>query len=270
MHYFSRFTYLFFILLFTTSVQAQEKIHQDPDVWPEWQAEYVFKSTSFLYFRNQYRFSTNPGFKGVGEQFPMDQLRRFQIRAGYEHIFNRNWSVGGSEMFGIEPNRNLLFTDVYVRHLNTLFGLQMAKRIMVDYLYYSNSPTKIGRFRPRLDIDKGFKRGNVTIRPRVGYELFINTDFKEDTHTSERHVDRTRFRFEVSLQLSPHINLTPYFIKQTDYSVTPDGIDEQTHLPVKGNKRNSILPIWGIEVRYIFFQGNAPFSRVPVPAAQQD
>lgn len=256
---------IFFLCTICMSVRAQQKVHLATDIWPEIQVEYVLKSTSFFYFRNQYRFNTDPDFNGLGETFPGEQLKRFQLRAGYEHTLTDKWSIGGSEMYGIEPNRKLLFTDIYVRHLNSVAGLQITERIMFDYLYYSNSPIKVGRFRPRLDLDKVIRLNAWTIRPRVGYELFMNTDFKPDTHTSGRRVDRTRLRLEVSFQPNPHVAIAPYFTKQTDYLRTSDKIDDQTHLVTKGIDQNIILPIWGLDVRYTFFQGKKPFPRQPAP-----
>jgi hypothetical protein len=262
-------SFLNLLFLFTVQVGlAQQKNIQAADIWPELQAEYVFKSTSFLYFRNQYRFNTSPDFKGMGQHFPGDQLRRFQVRAGYEHVLTNQWGIGGSQMFGIEPTRKLLFTDVYVRHVNSFAEVQFTKRLMVDFLYYSNSSTQVGRLRPRLDLDKALKVNSWTFRPRVGYELFMNTDFRPETHTSPRRVDRTRLRLELGLQFSPHLTIAPYFTKQTDYTKTEDVIDEHTGMIVKGSKRNLILPIWGLDVRYILFQGKVPFPRVLTPVRE--
>lgn len=262
----------FFLVVFLAfsvfSSQAQQKSRLAPEIWPELQAEYVFRSTSFIYFRHQYRFTTNPEYNGLNAGILNDQLKRIQFRLGYEHIFTNKWGVGGSQMFSFEPNRKLLFTDVYIRHVSAIAGLQVIKRVMVDYLRYSNTPNAIGRLRPRLDVDKAIKINTSTIRFRAGYELFLNTDFKSGTHTSARRVDRTRFRLEISFQPNPYLTFTPYFTKQTDYTKTPDGIDEQTHLFVKGSNHNSITPIWGLEFRYTFFQGKEPFPRVTAPVQQ--
>ena len=251
----------------TFVVQAQQKRHIAPELWPEIQTEYVFKNTSFLYFRHQYRFTTNPDYQGLNSFVLDDQLKRIQFRLGYEHIFTNTWALGGSQMFSFEPGRRLFFTDVYVRHLNTIAGIQLIKRLMVDYLQYTNAPS-IGRFRPRLDLDKPFKFNDFTLRLRTGYEVFFYTDFKAIRQTPTRLIDRTRLRAEITLQPNPHITFTPFFTKQTDYASLPDKMDEQTHVVTAGGDQNSITPIWGVEVRYIFYQGKKPFPRVIVPVQQ--
>ncbi len=218
---FKFYVFLLFLLAFIKfAVQAQQKQHIDPELWPEVQTEYVFKNTSFLYFRHQYRFTTNPDYKGLNSFVLNDQLKRIQFRLGYEHVFTNTWALGGSQMFSFEPGRRLFFTDVYIRHLNAIGGIQLFKRVMIDYLQYTNTPS-IGRFRPRLDLDKPFKINNITVRLRTGYEVFFYTDFKAGRQTPVRLIDRTRLRAEISLQPNPHITFTPFFTKQTDYAKLP-------------------------------------------------
>jgi len=262
------FTFLIFLVFFCHwPSKAQEKQHLAPELWPEVQAEYVFKNTSFLYFRHQYRFTTNPDYKGLNAFVLDNQLKRIQFRLGYEQVFNAAWGLGGSQMFSFEPSRKLYFTDVYLRHSNFVAGLQIIKRVMVDYLQYSNTAS-VGRLRPRLDLDKSFKMNTFTIRLRAGYELFVYTNFESSKPYSVRGIDRTRLRTEVILQPNPHVSFTPFFTRQTDYNRLPNKLDDQTQFVTVGEKLNSITPIWGVEVRYVFFQGNKPFPRVIVPVQQ--
>lgn len=247
--------------------QAQEKQYLAPELWPEVQAEYVFKNTSFLYFRHQYRFTTNPDFKGLNSLVLNNRLKRIQFRLGYEQVFTAAWGLGGSQMFSLEPGRKLYFTDVYLRHSSFIAGLQVIKRVMVDYLQYSNTAS-IGRLRPRLDLDKGLKINNFTVRIRAGYEAFFYTDFKLGKPYSARIIDRTRLRAEIALQPNPHLTVTPFFTKQTDYTRLPDELNEQNEVIIAGENQNSITPIWGIELRYTFFRGHKPFPRIPAPVQQ--
>ncbi len=104
---------LFLLVLHVSSSQAQQKQRLAPEIWPELQAEYVFKSTSFIYFRHQYRFTTNPDFNGLNAGILNDQLKRIQFRLGYEHVFTNKWGLGGSQMFSFEPARNRI-VEVFI------------------------------------------------------------------------------------------------------------------------------------------------------------
>ncbi|QNF31758.1 DUF2490 domain-containing protein [Adhaeribacter swui] len=259
------FNFLFFFNAIL--VQGQQKQQLAPELWPEVQAEFVFKSTSFLFFRHQYRFTTNQDYQGLHSPILNNQLKRIQFRVGYEHVLTNAWGVGGSQMFSFEPGRKLFFTDVYLRHLSSIVGLQVIKRLMVDYLQYTTT-SSVGRLRPRLDLDKALKINNLPIRLRAGYELFLYTDFKSTKPYVGRIADRTRLRFEVAIQPNPHLTFTPFFTKQTDYSQLPDKVNEQTKTVIAGENQNSITPIWGVEFRYTIFQGNKPFPRIPMPVQQ--
>ncbi|QMU30231.1 DUF2490 domain-containing protein [Adhaeribacter radiodurans] len=258
---------LFFLMVSLPAANAQHKQHVATEIWPELQAEYVFKSTSFFYFRHQYRYTTNSDYKGLNSFVLNNQLKRIQFRLGYEQALTNTWGLGGSQMFSFEPGRKLYFTDVYLRHLSFLPGLQVIKRVMVDYLLYTNAAS-IGRLRPRVDLDKPIKIRNFTLRLRAGYEVFLYTDFKTGKPYSARVIDRTRLRGEVVLQPNPHLTFTPFFTKQTDYTRLPNKESNQSTTVTFGENRNSITPIWGVEFRYTFYQGKKPFPRVIAPVQQ--
>lgn len=269
-----RLRILFFVtvgLFYFFSAQAQHKTHLPWQIWPEVQAEYVFKTRHFLYFRNQYRYDPGKSSRYLGSEFPGNHVERIQFRLGYEHLLSNKWSMGGSEMYGIEANRYLLFTDVYVRHVNTMDGgVQITQRLMADYLWYSDVSRRVGRLRPRLDIDKVFRFSHWIVRPRIGYELFLSTYFHNQLPIAGKLINRTRLRFETGWQPGPHFIFTPYYTKQIDYIKIPDRIDNQTNLLIRGDNHHRVIaPIWGVELRYVFFQGKVPFSRLPA-AVQQD
>jgi hypothetical protein len=250
------------LVLGADPVMAQQKVIRQATVWPELQMDYVFKSTSFLYFRNQYRHVLDNDFNHLRETRALQYLERVQFRLGYEHVFNPHWSGGISEAYAIERTRNILFNEVYARHSWAMGKFRLSERASWEHLIRWPKNNN-GRFRLRADLDRSFKVGVKSLRPRVSYELFYNVDYhpQADAGAETRWVDRSRLRLDCLLGLSNYLAVTPYYIRQTDYYVVEPAFDEQNNIVRPGGKQNHVTPVWGLEVRLSVFAGGESFPR---------
>ena len=240
---------------------AQKKVYRSGAVWPELQAEYVFKTTSFFYFRNHYRHNLDNDFNQIREQGPLKHLERIQFRAGYEHIFGEHWSGGIAESYAVEPTRKIIFNEVFGRHLGNLGSFRLSERLSFEHIIRLHQ-NKLGRVRFRADLDHDLKIGKIITKPRISYDMFFNIDYElQENAVSDRNMDRSRLRFDVLLPINNFITITPYFTRQTDFFEVEPAYDEKQVLVRLGGKQNHITPIYGLELRYVFFEGRTPFSR---------
>lgn len=250
------------ILLEVQPVNAQRKVQRGGAFWPELQVEYVLKSTDYFYFRNQYRHNLDNDFNYLREEGPLKYVERVQFRAGFEHMFNPHWSGGIAEAYAFEPTRNILFNEVFARHLGTIGSFRFTKRASLEHIVQSNRDNR-GRARLRLDLDREVKIKALAIRPRVAYELFFDHYYDEALNEARnaRQVDRTRLRLEILYTINDFLALTPFFIRQTDFIQALGTYDVNGNELEPGGKQNNITPIFGIDFRYNFYKGGIPFSR---------
>jgi hypothetical protein len=243
--------------------RAQNIVHRSGTAWPELQVEYVFKSTSYLYFRNQYRHNFDPDLNHLYEAGPLKYLERVQFRAGFEHMFNNHWSGGIAEAYAIERTRKILFNEIYLRHLSSLGTFRITQRASIEHIVQWGR-SDLGRVRLRADIDREIKLGSLNLRPRIGYELFFNIDYlpTEQSRNTQRRVDRTRLRFEILCPLTGHLAITPFFTRQSDFLIVEPAYDANNNLIRSGGKRSYVTPIMGLDLRYAIFKGGKPFPRV--------
>jgi hypothetical protein len=243
-------------------VMAQQKIIRKPAVWPELQVDYVFKSTSFIFFRNHYRHVLDNDYNQLREKGALQYLERVQFRLGYEHVFNPNWSGGLSESYALERTRKILFNEVFARHTGALGKFRFSERASFEHLVRWPKNNN-GRFRLRLDLDRAFQLGGTSLRPRASYELFYNLTYhpQADPATETRWVDRSRLRLDCQVVLSNKVTFTPYFIRQADYFIVEPAFDENNAMTRPGGKQTHMTPVWGLELRYSVFAGGEPFAR---------
>lgn len=255
------FVLSFWLLVAAQPVLAQQRVSRSAAVWPELQLEYVFKSTSFLYFRNQYRHALDHDFNHLREKPVLRSLEWVQFRLGYEHILNRSWAGGLATCYAFTRNRNILFTEIFARHSGPVGKFRFSQRAAFEHLMRWPRDTN-GRFRLRLDLDRSFPIGQVNLRPRAVFEAFHNV-YYQDRHPAfpTRWVNRSRFRFDCQMTFNSHVAINPYFMRQTDYLIVEPAYDANGQVLRPGGKQNHISPVWGVELRYSFFEGGQPFSR---------
>lgn len=243
-------------------VMAQRKVNREAAVWPEFQVDYVFRSTGFLFLRNNYRHVLDQDFNHLRDNGALQYLSFLQLRLGYEHAFSPKWSGGLSEAYAIDRTRTMLFHEAFVRHTSTIGRFRLLKRCTVDYLMRWPKDD-YGRLRLRGDLDRTFKVGSTTLRPRLASELFFDMAYQSPQRAAAetRVVDRSRIRLECQAALNSHLSVSPYFMRQTDYFFVEPAFDEHNQVVRPGGKQNHTTPIWGVEVRFAMFEGGTPFPR---------
>ena len=251
------------LFLISQPVEAQHKVHRGGAVWPELQVDYVLKSTSYFYFRNHYRHNLENDFNYLRPAGALKYLERAQFRAGYEHVFNAHWSAGISESYAFEATRNIWFNEVFARHIGAIGRFKLTKRAYLEHNVQTNQDNR-ARFRFRTDLERDFKVRKKAIRPRLSYEFFFNHYYDAGINSARntRQVDRGRLRMELIYSINEHLAFTPYFMRQTDFITTLASYDANGTELQPGGKQNNITPVFGIDIRYVFYQGGTPFSRV--------
>lgn len=268
---------LWFCVAYESNAQAI-KVHNDPVIWTELEADYFFPEQSFFYFRNQYRYNTNSLFTGISESGAFKNMSEVFVLGGYNLKFSDHWRGAISARYTFTPaNDNQIYLAM-LQHIGKIGSVDFIKSLTYDITAYKTGDAR-GRTRPRFALERSFNAGNHTIRPHLSYELFIHNDFKNEKQNVEtRTIDRTRWRMAISYKATPYLWLTPYFTKQTDYfmvesSFTPT-LDENgvpivdaDGFPVleerKGGKLNNITPIFGLEIRFMLPGKNVSEKAVP-------
>lgn len=160
----------------------------------------------------------------------------------------------------MERTRNILFNEIYARHIGNLGKFRLAQRASYEHIIrWPTNPS--GRVRLRADGDYNMKVGKRIAKPRVSYELFFNLAYSlpERNNKPERLVDRSRLRLELFYPFTEKFAVIPFFTEQVDF------LKEEADTPGKitrtGVKRNIYSPIVGLDLRYVIFAGGLPFSR---------
>jgi hypothetical protein len=252
---------LFFCLLASPMhpVSAQQKVSRTATLWPELQFQYVFRSTSFLFFRNHYRHVLDNDFNQLRDQGALQYLERLQFRLGYEHVFNAAWQAGISESYALERSRKILFHEIYARHTEAVGKFRFSQRASFEHLMRWPRNDN-GRFRLRAELDRTFPLGPRRLRPRAAYELFFYTYYPAGANNGieNRTVDRSRLRLDCQLRFNKHVAVTPYYMRQTDFYVVEPAFDGEHNVVRPGGKQNHVTPVWGVEVLFaVFAKGQA-------------
>jgi hypothetical protein len=236
--------------------RAQSHVTLPATFWSEMQLEYVLRNNSYFFFRNQYRFSFDDNLKYLGEQGPFKNLERIQVRVGYEHALKHGWSAGVTQAYAFDKTRKFLFNELYARHLSLLGKFRFTKRASYEHILRWPTNTT-GRVRLRADFDRNFKIGKDIIRPRLAYEFFYNINYHpvEQENTPQRLIDRTRLRAEVMYAFTRSFSTTAYFIEQTDYLGVKPAYNASGAVVKPASKRSTVAPTFGLDFRYVFFQG---------------
>lgn len=255
-----RFPYLvfflcIFLLLTAISVSAQIKVRRPAEIWPDLQSDYNMDNNSFFFLRNEYRHTTDQSFNTLSEDSPWNNFSRIQFQLGYEHSFSDYWSGGASGRYAFE-NNDIHFSEFFLRHTGSILEqIRFMKRGTFEHLINEGRPNE-GRFRLLAELDKVFEfpRERV-IRPRVSYELFKFTTFGRGGDNPEgRSIDRTRLRIDLNFELNRYLFFSPFFTRQTDYYVLEPQFDGNGNLAKPGGRHNFITPVFGLGIRYSFYQ----------------
>ncbi|CAN5785358.1 hypothetical protein BH24BAC1_BH24BAC1_22040 [soil metagenome] len=243
------------LLLAVNMVSAQIKVRRPAEIWPDLQSDYNLDNNSFFFFRNEYRHTTDQSFNTLSEDSPWNNFNRIQVQLGYENSFTGKWSGGASGRYAFEEG-DIFFSEFFLRHTGSIGEqFRFMKRGTFEHLSNEGNPNE-GRFRLLLELDKIIELAQErVIRPRVSYEFFKNTTFgRGDDDPEGRNIDRTRLRFDLNFELNRYLFFSPYFTRQTDYYVLEPQFDGNGNLSKPGGKHNFITPIFGMGIRFNFYQ----------------
>lgn len=256
-------------MLVATGASAQRRSVGDVVLTPEAQVEVAFKGADYLLA--SFNLISNPSGGG--------SFAGGQLRLGYEHFWNEQWSAGATlrilggdnysygDFLGLEGN---ITPGVLVRHTGKLGAFNFGQRLGLEYattfdvLGSSNENRALTRL--RLDVDRVFPLGGkLAIRPRIAYEVVTYLRLQRDENQlKERVVDFGNLRAEVGVRLSPHVDLTVWSASQTYYLNTLpqyDASGQQTG----GGRTNLLTPLVGLDLRLTVFTKAATPERYQLP-----
>lgn len=251
---FSRFALVASGLLLTTAVTAQRRSVADVVLVPEAQVELALKGDDYVLV------TLNSVARSGGD----NTLGGAQLRLGFEHFWNAQWSAGLAlrvltsqaqsygDIAGLVGN---ITPGVLLRHRSKIGSLNVGQRLGVEYattfdILDSNIKSR-ALARLRLDAEQTFPLGpKLALRPRLAYEAVVYLRLQRDEDEfEERVVDFGSLRGEVGVRLSPQFDFTPYVAWQTGYynflsQYGPGG--NQT----SGGRTNLVTPVIGLDLRF--------------------
>jgi hypothetical protein len=257
------------MLLATTATMAQRRNVRDVVVVPEAQVELALKGSDYVLV----------GFNLVTSPDGGSTFAAGQLRLGYEHFLNEQWSIGATlrvlggdnysygDFLGLDGN---ITPGVLVRHSGKIGAFNFGQRLGVEYaatfdvLGSDNENRALTRL--RLDVDRVFPLGEkLAVRPRLAYEPVTYLRLQRDENDiKERVIDFGNLRAEVGVRLSPHVDFTPWVASQTYYiNSLPqyDALGQQTG----GGRTNLVTPTLGIDLRLTLFTSSPTAERYQLP-----
>jgi hypothetical protein len=199
-----------------------------------------------------------------------------QLRLGYEHFWNEQWSGGGllnvySYDNGYSNNRRrrdyTITPEAFVRHWNTLGSFNFRQRLSVEQqIALADDAESRAIIRLRLDLDRVFPLGtSLALRPRISYEAaaFLRLQ-RDELEEKERVIDLGTLRGEIGVRVSPHLDFTPWVASQTTYINALVQTDANGNV-TGGGRTNLITPVVGLDLRFTFFKGGSVFERRQLP-----
>lgn len=248
------------------AMAQSSRLKNELELWPELQAEYALEGDTYAWLGISSPLTTGAS----------PNLQYLGVRGGYEHFWNLRWSGGGLLQFSTSSNYHSsgdgqdLSVDVrpelYIRHWNTLGSFNFRQRFGVEYDIRAGDAKSRALTSLRFDLDRLVPVGHVVLRPRLAYEgrAFLRLQRDAD-EPKERVIDYTALRAEVGVRLSDHIDFTPWFARQTAYIFRLASLDAKGNVIIPAGRRNSIIPVLGLDVRYTLFRGKEVFEQRQLP-----
>jgi hypothetical protein len=258
------------LLLTGLTATAQQRLTRSTTLQPELQAELALKNNDYLLV----------GLSAMHEGSSSTTFSGGQLRLGYEHFWSEQWSGGATlrlqrqyrqgygDFIGQPGN---VIPGVFVRHSGKIGAFNFGQRLGAEYaistpsVYYAGQSDRASA-RLRLDVDRIFPLGGaVALRPRVAYEAAAYLRFqREENQLKERVIDFGVLRGEVGVQLSPHIDITPWVASQAFYAVFIPQYNAQGQR-ISGGRTNLVTPVIGLDVRFTLFSSDGAVERRQLP-----
>ncbi|TGE27097.1 hypothetical protein [Hymenobacter metallicola] len=255
MRYFRWFTLGSCVLFCGGAATAQRRSVSDLTLAPEVQVEVALAGDDYLFVG--YHSLLLPNQSG---------LDGGQIRAGYEHFWNENWSGGATLRFLGSSREGLgdflgqpgfVLPGLLLRHRSSLGKFTLGQRLGAEYGIGSNTRNSQGQaearslVRLRLDVERMLPLGaTVALRPRLAYEpaAYLRLQ-RDDEETKERVLDFGALRAEVGVRVGAHVEVTPWVATQTRYLNTLAQFDADGN-QTGGGRTNLVTPLVGLDVRF--------------------
>lgn len=255
--------------LLATAATAQRRITTFTSLQPEAQAELALTGDDYALAA----FNLGAQTVSSGRKFSTAQLR-----LGYEHFWNEQWSGGGLlSVYAYDNGYNdnngrrrdyTITPEAFVRHWNTLGSFNFRQRLGVEYqVPLADGAKSRALTRLRLDLDRVFPLGSsLALRPRISYEAaaFLRLQ-RDELEEKERVIDFGTLRGEIGVRLSPHFDFTPWVASQTTYINALVQTDANGNITNEGGRTNTITPVIGLDLRFTIFKGGAVFERRQLP-----
>lgn len=240
------------------------RVVRNLQLWPELQGELGLKGKGelrdylLLSLRGQ-RETNAPGYVDAERTLGFDERR---VTLGYEHFWSSKWSGGATFRYQLlaESTIRIWTPELLLRHRSALGPLTFGQRLGVERRFIDTNSSFTSKVEAenwlslRLDLEKQFPLGRLSLRPRLSYEAATHLRLqKEDTDPDERTIQFTSLRAEVGVRLTPYLDLTPWFAYQTNYLLTLPQYDAQGR-QTSGGKLNQVSPVLGLEARFSFGQ----------------
>ncbi|GAB3827496.1 hypothetical protein [Pontibacter rugosus] len=246
--------YFLLILCLPLLAQAQRKVTVPSAIWPELQVSYGVGEEGVLFFRNGYRINTDSDFNDLKETGLLSNFERVELSLGYEHTITDHWRGGALVRYAAENNPKTSFYTLFLRHNGEVKGLYFNKQLMFEYVNQENQDAT-GRYHLMAELGKRLPVGTKFLTPSISYVGMIRSEFgkEQDGVLPERNIDRTRLRLSLNYELTEKLRINPYFMRQTDYYyvlIPPVYEDNQIIEDGYRTKRNRIIPVFGLELKY--------------------
>ncbi|AYA38490.1 DUF2490 domain-containing protein [Hymenobacter oligotrophus] len=237
---------------------GQRRINNPTQLWPELQGELALQNNAYLWLSAQNQRAAESRYNNGTFDYVL-------LRAGYERFWSEQWSWGLTGRYAATSADDSFTPELLLRHRSRLLGLTLGQRLSLEYALQGGAARNLGAARLRLDAERIIPVGNIALRPRVAWEGGLNLRLQPpDDQPDERTLDQSRFRAEVGIRVSDHLDLTPYFARQTDFTITQFQFDADGNI-TSGGRTNIVTPIVGLDVRFTLFQGKQSFERIQLP-----
>ncbi|HSZ71149.1 MAG TPA: hypothetical protein VK750_00640 [Cytophagaceae bacterium] len=273
-----------FLLLGVSVVRAQSvavdsaKIQKEYRPWVTYtsaRVEKIFTKGSSLFAE----YGTLLQFRGITRisqdtagYYSLNENYNSFLWAGYEHAFTEHWygGISGKANF-VQIGSGSFFTRFNVAHRGHISKLFFYKEFAFEYLSYTiykgyKRPDE-GRISASIGLGRKWQFGKKSLYVGVNYRLFVNFDLKDNKNGfyNNRKIDRTKLKAEITYGFNPHLHLTAYYLRDTEYYYSLGGTTASGS-PIADSKINRITEGIGFTLTYLLFKDNPDKYVTELPA----
>ena len=229
------------LLLTAGQAIAQRRTVGDVVVQPQVQGEYSLHGDDYVFV----------GFNLLTNGSSGSTFAGGQLRAGYEHFWNQQWSWG-TRVEVSHYSQNILTPEVFARHWNTFGSVNFRQRLGLRYRIPFDDSQERALVGLRLDVDRIFPVGSsgLMLRPRLSAEPIAYLRFqREDYEAKEPFLDFSELRGEVGVRLSSRFDFTPWFSWQNSYNIALPQYNADGSVKIPGGNSRYVQPVLGLDLR---------------------